>query len=164
MKNLFLLFISIVLFTGISLAQEAKIAKPEALGHASTDGFVDDAFAIYDKVYETKAELAKSDSVVTALEKKADPTSAEIKTAQAAVLQSTTKLEGLQKDATDLLGKFDDVMTKSKSITPKTKMPKAAKNLNTAKQALMEAKNEIPAQLKVAADQKARLELIKAIN
>ena len=165
MKKFLLLFITVALFASVTMAQEEeKIAKPAALGHASTDGYVDEAFAIYDKVYEIKAKLVESEAVVAELEAKAEPTSDEIKVANSSVLESTTKLESLQTDMTALLGKFDDVMKESKTITPKTKMPKAAKALNTSKKALMSCKNEIPAQTKIAAGQKARLEAVKAIN
>ncbi len=168
MKRLLSFFIAFVVFSGITMAQDAKetkkIAKPASLGHASTDAFVDDAFAIYDKVYDIKAKLAESEVLVAELEKKSAPKASEIKAVDATLTENTNQLKSLQTDATKLLGQFDDVMKKSKTITPKTKVPKAAKAVNNSKKALMSTKNEIPAQLKIAADQQARLEAIKVLN
>ena len=158
MKKMLSLLLMVII-AGIVYSQE--ITKPAALENANIDSFVDDAFAIYDQTTTISTELDNSDAAITELEGNESPSADDIKIVSAKVKENKAKLEGLQNDAVALSGKSEQVLTGAKSISPKTKAPKAIKNVNTSIKVLNESKNKIPELLKKAADQEKRIEVIK---
>lgn len=129
-----------VLIAGLSVnasAQEKKeekkevkqIERPAAVGHGTTDKYVDSAFDVYEKNQELTKKLG------------------DIKAHAGDAKSIKTDLEAQQKDVATLLQTSDDVVKEAKTITPKTDSMKAVKAISQATKALNATKDALPGQI-----------------
>ncbi len=120
-------------------AKETKtLEKPDAVGHAATDDYVNSAFNLYFKNQEVTKTLSDPANNMDDL--------GSVK----------SDLEAQSKEAAQLLGKSSDVITEAKSITPKTNSIKAVKAVNAATKALNETQKAIPGQLEQIKNQESK--------
>jgi hypothetical protein len=109
--------------------KEKVIKRPGASGHPATAKFVDSSFDVYERNQKIATKLS------------------DVKGNAADAGKIKNDLEAQMKEVVGLLGQSKDVMTKAKSITPKTNSMKAVKALNAATKALSATKDAIPGQI-----------------
>lgn len=106
-----------------------QIERPAAVGHGTTDKYVDSAFDVYEKNQELTKKLG------------------DIKNNAGEAKSIKADLEAQQKDVATLLQTSDDVVKEAKTITPKTNSMKAVKAISQATKALNATKDALPGQI-----------------
>ncbi len=118
--------------------KEKVIKRPGASGHAATAKFVDSSFDVYERNQKISAKLS------------------DLKGNAADAPKMKTDLEAQLKEVAGLLGQSKDVITKAKSISPKTNAMKAGKAANAAVKALTATKDAIPGQIAAIKEQSGK--------
>lgn len=114
-----------------------QIERPAAVGHGTTDKYVDSAFDLYEKNQELTKKLG------------------DIKNHAGDAKSIKNDLEAQQKDVVTLLQTSDDVVKEAKTITPKTDSMKAVKAISQATKALNATKDALPGQIEQVKTQTA---------
>ncbi|OFY79480.1 MAG: hypothetical protein A2281_13685 [Bacteroidetes bacterium RIFOXYA12_FULL_38_20] len=159
MKKSFKFLMIVAFLTFLSVAsfgqeEKEKLVKPEPIGEAQIDGWVDKCFELYDTTCKADEDIKVVDEMLKSFEADANNITEGKKASLKNNLEIMTKRTGeCQAQVINLAGKTEEMTTTAKNITPKTKMPKAIKSVNTGAKALNETKSNLARQAKAIAEQ-----------